>query len=163
MTSEIRWGRLLRRLVLRAAWHIQGLLLWLLQRPALRWVPLPYPAVGDLTAWQDQAETMVANRCLPRRHVTRARQVGAFNAQNLVDATHLRNRMGFQLAFLEDPMLMGMLAARASKGMSHRIRSVALMEAKEEAKKLKESGKQQAAVRELIGPRGGLPTFVKTF
>jgi hypothetical protein len=77
----------------------------------------------------------------------------------LKDATYLRNRMGFEMAFMEDPLLAGMLAARASKGISHWIQSVALMEAKEEAKKAKDAGKQQIAVRELVGPRGGLPTL----
>ena len=77
----------------------------------------------------------------------------------LKDATYLRNRMGFEMAFMGDPLLAGMLAARASEGISHRIRSVALMEAKEEAKKAKDAGKQQIAVRELVGPRGGLPTL----
>lgn len=67
--------------------------------------------------------------------------------------------MGFEMAFMGDPLLAGMLAARASEGISHRIRSVALMEAKEEAKKAKDAGKQQIAVRELVGPRGGLPIF----
>ena len=40
-----RWGRFVSRLQARAQWHIRGVLLWLLQRPGLRYVPMPYPSV----------------------------------------------------------------------------------------------------------------------
>ena len=159
MKVEAKWARLLGRIAVRAAWHIQGLLLWLLQRPALRWVPLPYPSVDNVEQWKSQADNMVMNGSLSKRHLVRARQVGAFNAQNLMDATHLRNRLGFEMSFMEDPLLAGMLAARSAKGVSHRIRAIALQEAKAEARKIKDSGRQREAVRELVGPRGGLPTL----
>ena len=102
---------------------------------------------------------MVANGSLAKRHLTRAQQVGAFTAQNLKDAVFLRNRMGFNLAFMEDPLLTGMLAARATKGLASKIRADAIQEAQKEAKRLKEEGKLTAAARELIGPRGGLPVL----
>ena len=124
-----------------------GLLLWLLQRPALRWVPVPYPSVSSVELWKAHTDNMVINGSLAKRHLTRAKQVGAFN-----DATHLRNRLGFEMAFMEDPLLAGMLAARSARGVSHRIRAIALQEATAEAKKSKDSGRQQAAVRELVGP-----------
>eukprot|EP00435_Cladocopium_sp_Y103_P020437 s757_g5.t1 len=136
-----------------------GLLLWLLQRPTLRWVPMPYPSVSSIEQWKAQADNMVINGSLAKRHMTRALQVGAFNAQNLKDATHLRNRLGFEMAFMEDPLLAGMLAARSARGISHQIQALAIKEAKAEAKKAKDSGRQQTAVRELVGPRGGLPTL----
>ena len=90
---------------------------------------------------------------MAKRHLTRAQQVGAFTAQNLKDAVFLRNRMGFNLAFMEDPLLTGMLAARATKGLASKIRADAIQEAQKEAKRLKEEGKLTAAARELIGPR----------
>ena len=37
----------------RALWHVHGMLLWLLQRPALRYVPFPYPSVGTVSQWKD--------------------------------------------------------------------------------------------------------------
>jgi hypothetical protein len=140
---------MVRRMFLRSVWHVQGLLLWLLQRPSLRWVPVPYPAISDTMQWRQQAESMVANGSLAKRHLTRAQQVGAFTAQNLKD----------DLAFMEDPLLTGMLAARATKGLASKIRADALLEAQKEAKRLKEEGKLTAAARELIGPRGGLPVL----
>ena len=81
--------------------------------------------------------------------MARAQQVGAFTAQNLKD----------DLAFMEDPLLTGMLAARATKGLASKIRADALLEAQKEAKRLKEEGKLTAAARELIAPRGGLPVL----
>lgn len=155
------WRRVVLRMAARASWHIRGLLLWLLQRPGLRWVPLPYPAIGNVQQWRAQAESMCASKVLPKRHYVRALQHGMFTAQNLADAVFLRNRMGFELAFLEDPLLMGMLAARAGSGMAQKIRAEAHKEAKAEAEEARRDGRQQAAVRELIGPRGGLPTLRK--
>ena len=141
---------MVQRIFVRSGWHIQSLLLWLLQRPSLRWVPIPYPATSTKPkAWWATA----------RRHWIRAQQVCGFTMQNLREGISLRNRMGFKLAFLDLPLLMGMLAARASKGMASKIRSEAIQEAKREAEKVKDTSMQQVAVRELIGPRGGLPTL----
>lgn len=154
-----RLARMVGRLFMRSAWHIRGLLLWLLQRPSLRWVPMPYPAISTVKQWEEQAESMVNNRSLARRHWVRARQAGAFTMQNLRDGIFLRNRLGYALAFMEDPLLTGMLAARTSKGMASRIREEAIREAKLEAAKLKDANAKKLAVRELIGPRGGLPTL----
>ena len=99
---------------------------------------------------------MVMNGSLSKRHLARARQVGAFNAENSMDA---RNRLGFEVSFMEDPLLAGILAARSAKGISHRMRAIALQEAKAEAKRIKNSGRQREAVQELVGPPGGLPTL----
>lgn len=56
-------------------------------------------------------------------------------------------------------MLQGMLAARSSKGVANKIRQEAVAEAKALAIKAKEEGKELQAVRELIGPKGGLPAL----
>ena len=98
---------------------------------------------------------------MAKHHLTRAQQVGAFTAQNLKDAVFLRNRMGFNLAFMHgrSAILTGMLAARATKGLASKIRADPIQEAQKEAKRLKEEGKLTAAARELIGPKGGLPVL----
>ena len=56
-------------------------------------------------------------------------------------------------------MLQGMLAAKSAKGASSKIRQEAVAEAKALADKAAKEGKEIEAVRELIGPRGGLPTL----
>ena len=43
-----RWRRMVMWLKERAMWAAKGVLLWLLQRPYLRWLPLPYPATASL-------------------------------------------------------------------------------------------------------------------
>lgn len=108
-----------------------------------------------------QAESMVANRAFPRRHYRKALQLQLFSPANLAECCFLRNRMGLELSFLEDPLLMGMMACRAAKGMGSRIKALARQQADQEAKKARAEGRQEAAVRELIGPRGGLPTLRK--
>lgn len=91
----------------------------------------------------------------------KALQLQLFSPANLAECCFLRNRMGLELSFLEDPLLMGMMACRAAKGMGSRIKALARQQADQEAKKARAEGRQEAAVRELIGPRGGLPTLRK--
>ena len=145
------------RLRCRAEWHLHGLFLSLLQLPQIRFAPLPYPRVSDVLGWEAQVEEMMANKSLARKHGVKAMRGKVLNSANLQRCVSLRNRMGLELSFLEDPLLQGILAARYTKGMAARIRAQALEELKEEAKKSKADGKQQEAVRQLIGPRGGLP------
>ena len=113
----------------RAVWHIQGMLLWLLQRPYLRYAPFPYPSVQSPEQWRLQSEQMISNRSLAHRHAIRAKQCNAYTAKNLQEAGWLRNRLGLSMAFLEDPMLTGMLAARSNKGSASRLRKAAIEEA----------------------------------
>ena len=79
------WRRMCLRLFDRARWHVHGLLLWLLQRPSLRYVPFPYPSVKTVDQWNLQADQMVLSRAASHRHVLRARQARAFTAKNLQD------------------------------------------------------------------------------
>lgn len=109
--------------------------------------------------WQLQAQNMVANGALPKAHFQRAQTLQSFTAANLKECMWLRDRLGWQTSFVEDPMLQGMLAARSSKGIASKIRQEAVSEARAAADKAKKEGKQADAVRELIGPRGGLPSL----
>ena len=61
------------------------------------------------------------------------------------------------MAFLEDPLMEGMLLARDSKKISARLRAEASEEAKKEAQQAMAKGEQEEMVRSLLGPRGGLP------
>ena len=112
-------------------------------------------------AWNLQAQSMVANGALSRRHYRQALHNKAFTVMNLQDCCHLRDRMGLKHAFLEDPILAGMMAARATKGLSAQIKRQAALEAKREAQSITDSYQRDLAVRELVGPRGGLPSLKK--
>ncbi|CAE7206232.1 unnamed protein product [Symbiodinium natans] len=148
------------RLLERNVWHFAGLLLWLLQRPLLRYVPLPYSNIRSPSAWKEQAEAMVRSGALPRRHFRAAALENKFEDLGLLkDAGYLRDRMGVNLAFVEDPMLDGMLAARHTKGVRAAIHSQLVDKLKAEAIAKKTKAEQLTAARALLGPKGGLPTL----
>ena len=141
----------------RAKWHLSGLLLWLVRRPSLRYVPFPYPSVGNVTQWLTQAEMMVANGALPKKSMEKGKTAQVFTVQNLTELRWFRDRLGWRAAFLEDPLMEGMLLARDSKKISARLRDEASEEARKEAQQAMARGAQEEAVRSLLGPRGGLP------
>ena len=151
--------RFVLRLIERSLWHVRGVLLWLLRRPQLRFVPLPYPNVLTVEQWKLQAESMTRSRALPKRHVEKALGNGAFNNGNLRDAAWLRKRLGLRQSFLEDPMVVGMLAAQTRPGLREAWNRQLRTEMEAEAKASIEARGKTAAVRELIGPKGGLPTL----
>ena len=156
-----KWTRMVVRAAARQIWHAFGQLLWLVRRPSTRYLPYPYPTVGNISAWNLQAQSMVASGALSRRHYRQALHNKAFTVGNLQDCCHLRDRMGVKHAFLEDPISVGMMAARASKGMSSQIKRQAALEAKREAQMMTDGHQRDLAVRELVGPRGGLPSLKK--
>lgn len=69
--APYRWRRFVLRLVDRVIWHWHGLLLWLVQRPSLRYLPYPYPAVATVKDWLLQAEAMTHGSALSSRHLLR--------------------------------------------------------------------------------------------
>lgn len=144
-----QWMRFVLRLDARAVWHIRGVLLWLLQRPYLRFLPCPYPTVGTIEAWKLQADSMVRSGALARRHLRSALIKGAFTIGNLQECCHLRNRLGMALSFLEDPVLAGMMLAKGAKGLRTTLRHEAIKEAKSEALAAQKAGKQEEQAREL--------------
>lgn len=155
-----QWRRFVLRMRARAAWHIKGIVLWLVQRSYLRFLPFPWPASSTLEAWEEQAKQMALQfRTLPRAHYAKAASEKKFTARHLLEMTWLRNRLGLKLCFLEDPLLQGMLAGRAQKGLASQIKKEAAEEAKQLAIEAKAKGKTQNMVREILGPRGGLPTL----
>jgi hypothetical protein len=140
------------------------MLLWLLQRPHLRFLPVPYPSVITIDQWLLQSEQMRSNmefrfRSWPRRWTSKARQNGSFTLGNMIELNGFRSRQGLKMTFLEDPLLMGMMAARQVKGAAAAMRKAALQEAQAQAKKTEERGQKTEAIRQLIGPKGGLPTL----
>lgn len=143
----------------RAVWHIRGMLLWLLQRPYLRFAPFPYPSVNTVNQWCLQSEQMVASKALPRRHAERALRKKTFTQGNLSELTWFRNRLGLKLAFMEDPLLVGMMAAKQLKGAASTMKKAAVEDAKKAAEEAQKAGQVEEAVRAMVGPRGGLPAL----
>ena len=159
----LRWRRLILRFREKAAWHGHGLLLWLLPRPHLRYAPFPYPSISHTKHWQDQAEAMYLQKpkALMHHHWCRARVQDApvYTTKNVLELGQFRNRVGLDFAFMEDNLLQGMLAARSGKGIKAQLKREAIQEAQIEAEEAAKRGEKQLAVRELIGPKGGLPTL----
>ncbi|CAK9089067.1 unnamed protein product [Durusdinium trenchii] len=147
----VKWKRFLTRLHARLLWHVQGICLWLCRRPWLRYTPFPYPSIHSIQQWQLQAQQMVSNGSMSRCHLQRAQSHGAFTAGNLKEVMWLRDRLGWQTFFAEDPMLQGMLAAKSAKGASSKIRQEAVAEAKALADKAAKEGKEiEAGIKPVV-------------
>ncbi|CAK8990108.1 unnamed protein product [Durusdinium trenchii] len=153
-----RWKRMYLRMGERFRWAAKGLLLWLLQRPYLRYLPLPYPSTTTTAAWLAQVRKQVSDGTIPPRYLKNCLEKNLFTMSNLAECRHLRNRVGLRTSFIEDPVLAGMMAAQ-TKGIAAKLRSAAQKEAKELAKKAEADGSREQEARALIGPRGGLPTL----
>lgn len=149
-SSESRWWRMVLQVAIRAQWHAYGLLLWLVQRPAIRYLPFPFPATTNPEQWEQQIKDMVKDKSLVKKHGEKALTK---------ECSGFRNRVGWKMAVLESLLLDGMLAARYIKGQAAQIRKEMLQEAKEEAAKLEAAGTKEQAMRQLIRPKGGLPTL----
>jgi hypothetical protein len=147
-----RWRRCVLRFRARQGWAHEGVRLWLLQRPSLRWLPFPYPSVAAVPQWIEQAESQVQLGTLPRSWLAR----GNYTAKALKEMTWFRSRVGLKFAVLEDTLLTGILAARSKPGRQTRIQAAA---DKEEAERLAAERGRLDAARTLIGPRGGLPSL----
>ena len=154
-----RWSRMLMRLQRRALWHAHGVLLWLLRRPFLRFLPVPYPSVTRVDQWILQAEQMVASHVWPKRWIAKSKSAGGFVMNNLSELAGFRSRLGMKLSFLEDPLLQGMLAARHLKGAQNAMKRAVMEDAKKQAAEEAAAGRTKEAIRTLIGPRGGLPSL----
>ena len=154
-----RWGRIMIRAATRARWHALGLLLWLVQRPMLRFLPFPYPSTTTPEQWQKQISDMMKGRIWPIKHGNYALAHNLCTAQSLQECSQFRNRVGWKLAFLEDPLLDGMIAAHYMKGQAAKIRQAVIQEAKATADRLEQDQERLAAARQLVGPKGGLPTL----
>lgn len=160
VTSAIhKWRRFVLRLWDRQLWHLGGLLLWLCAHSSLRFLPYPYPSIATVQQWQLQAQAMVSQHTLISRHLEAANSAGAFTAQNLIEMSRFRDRVGWSQAFLEDSLLSGFLAVKAMRGQKYQLKKEAMAEAQRQAQKDIAAGTREDAARQLIGPRGGLPTL----
>ena len=83
------------------------------------------------------------------------------DASVLSECLWLRDRIGFRLAFLEDPMIGNILMIQGFRGQKSAIHREAMKHTQEMAEKQRKSGKETEHTKDLIGPRGGLPTLKK--
>ena len=146
------------RLGHRAVWHVRGMLLWLLQRPYLRYAPFPYPSVSTVSQRQLQAEQMVVSGAVQEAFGTWS-STRSVQGGPAVRAVLVSEQDG-------DPSFVpGRPYADRNDGSSSNERSSFQHEergckgAKAAAKQLESEGRQAEAVRSLIGPKGGLPTL----
>ena len=155
----LRWSRLFNRLRDRRQWHDHGIWFWLLQRPGIRFLPCPYPNVKSCGDWAVQVESMKAQKVWPKAHLDRALKL--MTPSGLAECLFLRDRVGFHMAYLEDPMVGSILLIKHMKGQKAAIQREALKQTKMEAQRVAQTQEKEEAIRSLVGPRGGLPTLKK--
>jgi len=142
--AKLRWQRLFQRLLLRAQWHWQGLLLWLLQRPQLRGWVMPWPGTETVSEYMAQPGARRAVRKL--------------SAEHLLELVDLRNRMGMVFSFMEnDSVLQAIRIARQRSGVMSRMRRAVVTEATTRRPPGSSGASSGPVASSLIGPRGGLP------
>ena len=112
-----------------------------------------------MQAWNQQMDQMCEAGVMSKGQLRRIRNQENMNGGTLKDCSWLRDRLGIKTAFLEDPILRGLLAARGSKGLATRIKAAVTKEEVEKARAKRDKGEALIAIRQLIGPRGGLPTL----
>ena len=83
----------------------------------------------------------------------------AFNAHNLGDAIWLRNRLGIRVAFLEDPLLDGMMAAKTNKGTAQLVRREAYPQAQEQARILSAQEQVGEGGQRVVGAKRWITNF----
>lgn len=145
-----RWNRMVTRLWSRARWHWHGLMLWLIQRPYLRFTPPPLPPISNDREWKVQAVEMVQRGSWPRRWLPK----GNFGVMVLKDAIALRKRMGNNAAYVEDPFVLQAFQMMRKKG-KHVVQK-AIVDETHRLMRVDRAG-QELRLHTLIGPRGGLP------
>jgi len=134
------WRRMFNRLVVRAVWHWQGLLLWLVRHPELRGLPYPWPSVETTEAYAAQP---------------RGRDVSAAVLALLVE---FRNKQGFADAFLENDLVnQALMIAKSKVGTLGRVKARAKAESLSLRPTPPSGATYNATACQLLGPRGGLP------
>ena len=82
--APYRWRRFIMRLLGTRQWYEQSLLLWVVARSCLRYLPYPYPSVSTVQSWIPQAEAMVVQAVLPRAHHELALEAKVHTAKNSI-------------------------------------------------------------------------------
>ena len=133
------WGRMVLRMIVRAKWHWQGLLWWLVRHPELRGLRFPYLATDTVSGYAAQ---------------NGGTEISAATLEILIE---LRNKMGFSEAFREDEQLSWALSVTTEKtGVMGHVEQRP-REEKSTAAASTGATTEPTASHRLLGPRGGLP------
>jgi hypothetical protein len=133
--QERRWRRFLGRLVKRDLWRFNGLLLWLVRRPYLRFWPLPFPQCSNQAEYESN-----------QRQSGAVRHRAAITPDIFKELLWLRQRMGNVLCWKFHSVIWEIiLAAKASKTAYRRAVSASVQ------------ANSHLSLNELLGPRQGMP------
>ena len=133
------WGRMVLRMIVRAKWHWQGLLWWLVRHPELRGLRFPYLATDTVSGYAAQ---------------NGGTEISAATLEILIE---FRNKMGFSEAFREDEQLSWALSVTTEKtGIMGHVEQRP-REEKSTAAASTGATTEPTASHRLLGPRGGLP------
>ena len=147
LRSLERWRRMMVRLETRRRWHWQGLMLWLIQRPHIRHLPFPLPMVSKVEEWKQQLMDAVKRKTWPRSWLQKA--ANKMTAVHLRDGQTLRARVGMEMAFLEDEVIM--IGLKMLK-MKPRSKQQGALIAKTHQALRELDGFREDHVRNLLGP-----------
>ena len=133
------WGRMVLRMIVRAKWHWQGLLWWLVRHPELRGLRFPYLATDTVSGYAAQ---------------NGGTEISAATLEILIE---FRTKMGFSEAFREDEQLSWALSVTTEKtGIMGHVEQRP-REEKSTAAASTGATTEPTASHRLLGPRGGLP------
>ena len=113
-------------------WHWQGLQLWYMKRPQLRFLMYPYPSTETPEQWEQQMEVASSlTPSFPRAWYLRSQDKGG--SQQLREMISIRGRVGWQHAFLEDESFQrAMSIVKNNKGRKERLEAAVKKEETEE-------------------------------
>lgn len=148
-----RWKRMCLRMAQRNLWHWKGILLWIVQRPFLKALPLPLPSMSSVDDWIQQGKDMVERGSWPKRWFLEAKP--KFNLVNMKECISMRQKLGLRLAFIEDEVCIRGLQGFINKNDRKKIQQATVVETRKLLQLSEE--RQQLQLRALLGPRGGLP------
>lgn len=102
---------------------------------------------------------MVGQAVIPRAHHHLALEAKPYTAKNLLELQGFRDRVGWRFAFLEDSLLSSFLLTKTIRGQQQRLKMEAIQEMKDKVQEEVQEEDRTQLARQLIGPRGGLPTL----
>ena len=137
-----RWRRMAARMRDRREWHDHwsspvGFAATILALLAL----FPIPMLQTVRAGSWQVESMMLQKVWPMAHLQKGLQL--MNPSRLSECLWLRDRIGFHMAFLEDPMVGNMLLVRGFRGQKTAIHREAMRHQQELAEKELKAGKEE--------------------
>ena len=136
-----RWSRMLLKFVRRREWRYRGLLLWLVARPSLRFLPFPWPSCHTVQQYAEQ----------PRRRGAPQAAHREISAAELKDLIFLHQKVGNDDAFPGNQQGEQALSIVTSpRRAMQRVKWLAAQERVRDVSDLE-------VINPVIGPKGGVP------